>query len=339
LKFASNISNLIWSLFEERIAMRSKALIFVLFVAVFGLGPLVAFAQDDEVRGAFLTTRPKATDKKKPAANTKPNRRRPKPASTSSAGTNSGAPVTPNPTTRVPPKVEAARMGLGLTLFMRDSNGLSLRVDPTREFRKGDHVRVLLETNVDGYLYIFNTTDGGAPVMIYPDPELDEGGNYLQSHVPVEIPSSLAAEERLKWFTFDAQSGVEKLHFVLTREPLTAVPIEDDLISLCRSAQSKCPWNPDAEVWAMIQKELSESVQVGKPTGVGKAQTSAEQLAVTRGIGLNRDDAEPSLIMLTASTSKAMLVVTLELIHKVAGITPNDEGDPGVVLLEELPQP
>ena len=73
-----------------------------------------------------------------------------------------------------PPKVAAQRIGLGLTLFMRDSNGLSLRVDPSREFRKGDHVRVLLETNADGYLYIFNTTDGGTPLMIYPDAELDE---------------------------------------------------------------------------------------------------------------------------------------------------------------------
>ena len=99
---------------------------------------------------------------------------------------------------------------------------------------EGDHVRVLIETNADGYLYVFNTTDGGKPMMIYPDPELDEAGNYFQSHVPFEIPSSLAAEERLKWFTFDDNSGAEKLYFVFTREPLATVPIEDDLITYCR---------------------------------------------------------------------------------------------------------
>ena len=27
--------------------------------------------------------------------------------------------------------------------------------------------------------------------MIYPDVDLDEAGNYLQAHVPFEIPSSL----------------------------------------------------------------------------------------------------------------------------------------------------
>jgi len=33
-----------------------------------------------------------------------------------------------------------------LTLFMRDSNGLAVRTDPSHAFHKGDHVRVLLET-------------------------------------------------------------------------------------------------------------------------------------------------------------------------------------------------
>jgi hypothetical protein len=221
---------------------------------------------------------------------------------------------------------------------MRDSNGLSVRVDPSREFRKGDHVRVLLETNVDGYLYIFNTTDGGEPLMICPDAELDEAGNYIQSHVPVEIPSSLATEERLKWFTFDANSGVEKLHFVFTREPLATVPIEDDLITFCRANQGKCPWTPGAEVWARVQKEAGASVQISKPTGVGKSQTNAEQLAATRGIGLNRDDAEPSLIMLSASTSNDMLVATLELIHKVASLIGEDETGPAPMQVDEQPR-
>ena len=116
--------------------------------------------------------------------------------------------------------------------------------------------------------------------------------------------------------------------FVFTREPLATVPIEDDLITYCRANAGKCPWNPGAEVWARIQKEAGESVQISKPSGLGKAQTTAEQEAATRGIGLNRDDAEPSLIMLSASTSKDMLVATLELVHKVASIAGENEIEP-----------
>ena len=321
--------------------MRTKVIFFGLLIALAGLGTERTFAQQDEdVRGAFLTTRPKAAakpaDKGRTAgANTKPNRRRPKavvsnpPASGNT--TAKGGPKTTGPTT---PKAIAQRLGLGLTLFMRDSNGLSVRVDPTREFHKGDHVRVLLETNADGYLYIFNTTSGGAPLMIYPDPELDEAGNYIQSHVPVEIPSSTAAEERLRWFTFDAIAGIEKLHFVFTREPLASIPIEDDLITFCRANSAQCPWTPGAEVWANIQKEMNESVQIAKPTGIGKAQTDSEAKAATRGIGLNRDDAEPSLIMLTASTSRNMLVATIDLVHKAASLVGDDESYSGVAEAE-----
>ena len=318
--------------------MRNKAVLFGLLIALAGFGPIQTLAaQDEDVRGAFLTTRPKTSNKPKSAgANTRPSRRRPKVAPKSTSG---GPVATGGTTTTAPPsrKASAPRIGLGLTLFMRDSNGLSVRVDPSRDFYKGDHVRVLLETNADGYLYIFNTTDGGKPVMIYPDPELDEAGNYIQSHVPVEIPSSLAAEERLKWFTFDAKAGVEKAYFVFTREPLGTVPIEDDLISFCRANAGQCPWSPGEEVWAKIQKEASESVQVSKPAGLGKAQTTAEQQAATRGLGLNRDDAEPSLIMLSASTSKEMLVATLELIHKVAAISRSDAHSE-VIRVERLAQ-
>jgi hypothetical protein len=206
-------------------------------------------------------------------------------------------------------------MGLGLTLFLRDSNGMAVRTDPSREFKQGDRVRVLLETNADGYLYIFNTTNGRQPVMIYPDPELDAAGNYIQAHVPFEIPSSAADEERLRWFAFDQNAGSEKLYFVFTREPLSGVPMEDDLISFCRENKTQCPWRPTAEIWSQVQAEVKEPSQVSKAATTGKSQTDAEVQAATRGIGLNRDDPEPSLIMLTTSTDKKLLVASLDLIH------------------------
>ncbi|MEK6279890.1 MAG: DUF4384 domain-containing protein [Acidobacteriota bacterium] len=306
--------------------MRKKIIFPSLFLAMAALGSLQVIAQQEEdVRGAFLTTRPKTTEKTTSAR--KPSRRRPK------AVSSPASPTTPAVTGEKTVTVTIAgsgtavnssrpRMGLGLTMFMRDSNGLAVRTDPSREFRKGDRVRVLLETNGDGYLYIFNTTNGGQPVMIYPDPELDEAGNYIQGHVPFEIPSSLAAEERLRWFTFDQNSGAEKLYFVFTREPLAGVPMEDGLIAYCRENAGKCPWRPGTEVWEQIGKELGEPTKVVKSQTVGTAQTPGEHQAATRGIGLNRDDPEPSLIRLTTSTNKNMLVAPLDLNHKAEIGTP-----------------
>jgi hypothetical protein len=297
--------------------MRVKIIFFGFLIAIAAFVPMQVLAQqDDDVRGSFMTTRPKASaNTNKTGPTTRPSRRRPKTITINVSGSTTTAPASGSITPVATP-ARTQRMGLGLTMFLRDANGLAVRTDPTREFHKGDHIRLLLETNTDGYLYIFNTTDGGKPVMIYPDPELDEAGNYIQAHVPFEIPSSVAAEERLRWLTFDAHAGMEKLYFVFTREPLPAVPIEDDLITYCRDNAGKCPWRPEINLWPQIQKELDQPILTAKVDIRAKAQTSTEHRAATRGIGLNRDDPEPSLIILTASTSKNILVTTLELIHK-----------------------
>lgn len=277
---------------------------------------IAATAQDDDVRGAFLTSRPKV----KPASTgtaAKPSRRRTKTTVVSNKPVKPPEKTTEKPTTSEPPSkpVNAPRLGLGLTLFMRDSNGLAVRVDPDRVFSKGDRVRVLLETNADGYLYIFNTTDDGPATMIYPHADLDEAGNYLQAHVPFEVPTSLATEERLRWFAFDENAGTERLFFVFTREPLGGIPIDDQLIALCRDSKESCPVKPNTEVWAVVQKELQQPLKTDKKQQNGQAETAAEQQATTRGLGLAKDDPQPSLVMM-ASSSRSTLVATLDLIHK-----------------------
>jgi len=314
--------------------MRMRTILFLLAMVLGGFGsggfaPAFGQGQEEDVRGAFLTTRPKPAEKSSSSAPTaRPSRRRPKTTQVKASGSASVGIGTANTSVAAGAKTDVKtdgvgaekpktqKMGLGLTLFARDSNGLSVRADPSRVFRSGERVRVLLETNTDGYLYIFNTTDGGTPVMIYPSVELDEGGNYIQSHVPFEIPSSTASQERLRWFTFDKNEGSERLYFVFTREPLPLVPIEDDLISYCKQGEGRCPIKPETQMWVKIQTELSAPVKVAKSERYGKAQTSAELDAGTRGIGLSKQDPEPSLVMMRASTDASVLVAMLELVHR-----------------------
>jgi hypothetical protein len=295
-------------------------LAFVCFCAV-TIG-IAATAQDDDVRGAFLTSRPKVKPANTGTAS-KPSRRKPKttaapgkpasaPEKTTGKPAASGASITLSAPSA---PVNAPRLGLGLTLFMRDSNGLAVRVDPDHVFGKGDRVRVLLETNADGYLYIFNTTNDGPATMIYPHADLDEAGNYVQAHIPFEIPTSLAAEERLRWFAFDEVAGTERLFFVFTREPLSGVPVEDELIALCRDSRESCPVKPNAELWAAVQKDMQQPLKTDKTQQNGQAETVSEQQAATRGLGLAKNDPQPSVVMM-ASSSRPTLVATLDLIHK-----------------------
>ena len=296
----------------------------LLVVCIIGLfiSALPTPQDENDVRGAFLTSRPKQKTPTANASTKPPSRRAPKRVTSSSTKTTSGSFANTGATnksstnaTKTGTRVNSPRIGLGLTLFMRDSNGLAVRTDPSHVFQKGDRVRILLETNADGYLYIFNTTNDGPPVMIYPDAQLDEAGNYLQAHVPFEIPSSLNSEERLRWLAFDENAGDERLFFVFSREPLAKIPIEDELISYCRDPGRECSFHPASDVWEAIKKQVNEPLQMDRASTYGNAQTASEQQATTRGLGLSRDDPEPSVIMMASST-KPTLVTSLNLIHK-----------------------
>lgn len=321
--------------------MRLKIFVFPLLIALFAIIPVCAQAQDEEegVRGAFITGRPAASVSASVSTTSggstgrmntgAPRRRRRPPAkttsrtTTSSRTTVSGTATSRTTSTSTTTAAAAttvstsAPIGLGYTLYMRDANGDAMRVDPDREFHTGDRVRVSLETNTDGFLYIFNTTDGGDPVMIYPDAQLDEGGSYVEAHVPYEIPSSNASEERLRWFTFDAKPGTERLYIVVTREPLPGVPIEDDLVNYCRQNQGKCPWRPSTALWAQVRAGMNAQAKIVKTKATyGQVQTSGEREATTRGLGLSQSEPPPSVIRINVSSNTGVLVTALDLIHR-----------------------
>src|SRR4051794_11670577 len=101
-------------------------------------GVYLASAQqsdDEEVRGAFLSTRPKTTNANAPAAR----RRRPPQRNTNSSPTgakNANTEKAPSSTNSNnsfisnPAKVWPSSIALGYTIFMRDVNGRAVRVDP-----------------------------------------------------------------------------------------------------------------------------------------------------------------------------------------------------------------
>jgi len=303
--------------------MRSK-IVGMLAFAVLVLGVLIVFAQqpgDDEVRGAFLSSRPKTTNNNAPSRRHRPHKTNSNSNNTSSGAakntnTNTAATNTNTARNKNSSKNESQAIGLGYTLFMKDANGRGVRVEPSREFHNGDSVRLALEPNVDGYLYIFDAENESAPQMIYPDPRLDAGDNSVEAHVPIEIPSSEETDERLRWFTFYGNGGNEHLYVVVTREPLNGVPAGDDLVGLCGTQKDKCPWHPSAEVWAQVEDATKAEVKVITARTFGQPQSDKEKVATTRGLGLDQGAPLPSVIRMNASTKAPVLVTVLDLIHK-----------------------
>jgi hypothetical protein len=298
--------------------MRSKSFIILLSLIALACSVFMVTAQEpeDEVRGAFLSTRPKTTNSN--AASRRRRIRNTNSSSTTSKNANSTAASANrigNRNTSVTHKLSEA-IGLGYTLFMRAPNGRAVRAEPSREFHNGDSVRIALEPNVDGYLYVFHTEGDGAPEMIFPDWRLDGGENWIEAHVPVEVPSSEETDERLRWFTFYGNAAIEHLYVVVSREPLPGVPTGDRLVNFCSANKDKCPWRPLSEIWAQVQNATRADVKVVAAQSFGQPLSDKEQVATTRGLGLDQTAPEPSVIRMNASTNAPVLVAVLDLIHK-----------------------
>src|SRR2546430_3946053 len=154
-------------------------------------------------------------------------------------------------------------------MVIRDGDCRSGMVGPTSGFHNGDRIRLALEPNIDGYLYIFDVEDGGPAKMIYPDARLDGGENWIEAHVPMEIPSSEESEERLRWFEFYGKPGGDRIYVVMTREPLKSVPTSDELVAFCGLNKDKCPWQPSTEVWEQIEKAAKADVKVASSKTFG----------------------------------------------------------------------
>jgi hypothetical protein len=301
--------------------MKAKVLIVMLACAAFAGGLLIARAQepDDDVRGAFLSSRPKTTNPSATRRHRPP--RRSNNSSSTATNTNAGRTYANNANTAINKNSSVINgpvqaIGLGYTLFMRDSNGGSVRVEPDHEFHRGDRLRIALEPNVDGYLYVFHAEGEGQPEMIYPDWRLDAGENWIEAHVPIEVPTSEQTDERYHWFVFDANPAIEHLYVVVAREPLGAVPVGSDLVKLCATNKEKCPWHPAGEIFLRVQDGSKADVKIVTSKTFGQSQTDKEKTATTRGLGLDASAPEPSVIRMNAAPSSPMLVAVLDLIHK-----------------------
>lgn len=165
------------------------------------------------------------------------------------------------------PRVESAAyvtarpLGLRYSL-VRVSPGSANEVDPNSVFHSGDMVRVKVEGNRDGYLYVIARGSSGTWKPLFPSPEINGGNNRIAAHRGLEVPSATQA------FTFDQQAGEERLFIIYSADPVADVealipslpqakppaklpegagpevvamakPIDDDLVSRMRNVYSR----------------------------------------------------------------------------------------------------
>jgi hypothetical protein len=117
-------------------------------------------------------------------------------------------------------------LGLRYTILKRDGAGDYAEVDADTNFVSGDMIRLMVETNDTGYLYIVAQGTSKVWKVLYPSPEVGGGSNRVQRGQRYSIPNDSV-------FTFDSRRGTEKLFVVLARQP------ETDLESLIYSLEDR----------------------------------------------------------------------------------------------------
>ena len=89
-------------------------------------------------------------------------------------------------------------------------------VPSTNTFRSGDRIRLIFESNVDGYLYVLQKGSTGRDKLLFPN--LQQGAdNRIKRGIQYAVPSK-------KWFVFDNNPGEERLTVVVSRTPLKSLP-------------------------------------------------------------------------------------------------------------------
>jgi hypothetical protein len=233
--------------------------------------------------------------------------------------TNAGAPDAGKPADTAP-AVEASAeapggpIGLGYTILLLAGDGSNTVVDSARAFAAGDKIRIALETNADGFLYIFNAeNDGPAPLMLYPHAALDGGANRIAAHARDFFPADLRYS-----FEFDDAAATEHLYVIFSRRPLADVPAGEALLAHCGgAARDDCYWKPAPEQWERLKAAAGAGrVAEKRNDDLAKAQTPPAAPALARGIKVKKDEPAPSVVRMNASAESDVLLTKIKLVHK-----------------------
>ncbi|HLG15003.1 MAG TPA: DUF4384 domain-containing protein [Blastocatellia bacterium] len=94
-------------------------------------------------------------------------------------------------------------------VILKVEGGTLAPVDPAREFKQGDQIKVAFESNFDGFIYIVNVTPGGRKMVLFP---YSDQLNSLRSNQRYELPPGGDVIE------FDAEKGIEVLQVIMSRQ-------------------------------------------------------------------------------------------------------------------------
>ncbi len=299
---------------------------YFLIIVVFGIFPVIAYAQDteDQTRDlwdtAFLQKRPAG---KKQVKKTQPVRykvvgKKILPPSSTSAAKASVIGVT---LWRLRPSKDSDDEEVRQFIYQQ-GEWTPERITAGEPLTEGSRVQLTIESPRTGYLYVFNREiyadkTFGEPVLIFPTLSLNGGDNRVSAGRVIEIPSS---QDKPPFYTLKRSSlkhEGETLTFIITDKPLIELAIGRNALKIPVER-----FNSYEKRWGALTQQLELE------GGSGTAMSKTEKAAGEGKKALTQNDSPPQTIyrVLTKPNQPLLLTIPLSI-----GVQTDEE--------DEKPQP
>ncbi len=179
---------------------------------------------------------------------------------------------------------------------------------PDRSYRAGDRIKLQIEVNDSGYLYLIHRGSSGAWRPLFPSPEISGGDNRVERGKVYEIPPGHV-------FTFDEQPGEEKIFLVFSRDPETG--LEELIYDLSRRGK---PVAAPAETPEAPAKVLlaQNRIDIGDPL-VNRLRTAYARDLIIEKIDQTASPAAKEnavYVVNTATGDNSRVIADIVLLHR-----------------------
>jgi len=137
---------------------------------------------------------------------------------------------------------------LSVLVLKLDDNSL-VPVDPSHVFKAGDQIKIQLESNFDGFIYVVNIQPSGKTCLMFPYPGVPD--NRVASEEQYQIPPGKDALQ------FDEEKGTEVLQVIMSRD---RVPYLDAALKEPEQCLAQSATTVAAELQAGIVKKVTPVV-------------------------------------------------------------------------------
>jgi hypothetical protein len=117
-------------------------------------------------------------------------------------------------------------------LLKRVDDNITEQADPSTIFDTGDQLKLAITVNQNGYLYIINQPEGKDGVVMFPEPKIRKGQNFVLKNQSYTVPDfcynpnnpAEFKDPRDCWFEMSPPAGSETLLVIFSREKITTLP-------------------------------------------------------------------------------------------------------------------